>query len=537
MFKALFQKQILQLLSVFYKSTRTDKNRSKVVTAAYTLLMLYAALVIGYMFYMVSDSLCAPLVMAGLDWLYFAVLAVMAVILGVVGSIFMAQSQLFEAKDNELLLSMPVPPSMILAARMFTIFIQILVFEIPVLIPAAIVYAKNADISAAWVVQLAFVGILLTLLGHSLTCIAGWAAALVSSKVRHKNLMTIILSFALLGGYFFVYFRINTILQSILINSDKISTGMKKWLYPLYKIGYAACGDKKSLLIAAAIIIVFFAAIYFILSKTFIQIAAARTGAAKYVYKEKKMHAVSQEKALFKKEMLHFAGSPVYMLNCGLGAVMLIAGAVLAIIKKELITGMLAQISGAVGSFADTEGFIGIVTLAAISLACSMNVVTAPSISIEGKTMWNLQSLPVEAAKIFKSKIKLHTAVSLPAAAICAVVFGVIFEFGIGITALVIITAAAFIIFIAMLGICLNLKFPSLNWTSEVYAVKQSISVIASIFAGWAVIISFGVIYYLTYKNIEVRVFMLICFIILMLADIVLWHWVKNKGAKIFEEL
>ena len=61
--------------------------------------------VIGGMFFGMSFALCAPLAQAGMSWLYFAIMSLMAVFLGAFGSVFNTYAGLYAAKDNDLLLS------------------------------------------------------------------------------------------------------------------------------------------------------------------------------------------------------------------------------------------------------------------------------------------------------------------------------------------------------------------------------------------------------------------------------------------------
>ena len=44
-----------------------------------------------------------------MGWLYFAIMGLMAILLGAFGSVFNTYSGLYLAKDNDLLLSMPIP--------------------------------------------------------------------------------------------------------------------------------------------------------------------------------------------------------------------------------------------------------------------------------------------------------------------------------------------------------------------------------------------------------------------------------------------
>ena len=106
------------------------------------LLLVYAALFIGMgaAFFLVANMLCEPLVLARLDWLYFAIMGLMSVLLGVFGSVFNTYATLYMAKDNEFLLSMPVHPSAILFVRLFGVWMWSLIYEAIVFIPSVIAY-------------------------------------------------------------------------------------------------------------------------------------------------------------------------------------------------------------------------------------------------------------------------------------------------------------------------------------------------------------------------------------------------------------
>ena len=45
-----------------------------------------------------------------------------------------------------------------------------------------------------------------------------------------------------------------------------------------------------------------------------------------------------------------------------------------------------------------------------------MNLLTPPSVSLEGKTLWLLQSLPVTPWQALRAKLDLHLACTLPPA-------------------------------------------------------------------------------------------------------------------------
>ncbi|HBD86238.1 MAG TPA: hypothetical protein DC001_02285, partial [Clostridiales bacterium] len=114
----------------------------------------FALYVIGCFFFMFGgmfSALCRPLVSFGLGWLYFALAAIMSVTLCFIGSVFTAQQQLFSARDNDLLLAMPIPPAYILGSRMIMLLVLNFLMGLLVIAPAGVVYCMNFTPSAAGV--------------------------------------------------------------------------------------------------------------------------------------------------------------------------------------------------------------------------------------------------------------------------------------------------------------------------------------------------------------------------------------------------
>ena len=75
-----------------------------------------------------------------MEWLYFTIMAMVAIVLGAFGSVFNTYSSLYLAKDNDLLLSMPIPVRTILLSRLLSVYLMGLLYSGVVLLPAMIVY-------------------------------------------------------------------------------------------------------------------------------------------------------------------------------------------------------------------------------------------------------------------------------------------------------------------------------------------------------------------------------------------------------------
>ncbi len=529
MLKTLLKKQLLELTAFLYQSGKKGKRRSAAALIGYSVLLIYAFGVICWLFSLMAGTLCAPLVQAGLDWMYFALVAMMATAFGVIGSVFTTYSGLYAAKDNELLLSMPVPPSMILLSRMAGIYIMSFLFEALVLIPSVIVYCRNVSIGAAGLVCLLLILFLLPLLALTISCVLGWLVGLLASRVRSKSIITSLLSLAFFAVYYYLYFQMNKILQAILANAEYLSGRIKTIMYPFYQLGLAAQGNWLSMLIFAAIILALFAVVYYILSRSFLKVTTTQRGAAKTEYREKPMKVSSQNAALLKKEALRCWNCSAYMLNCCLGALLLIAAAVFVVIKGTWLLNMAAGIG--------LEPLLPLFACAAVCIIVSMNLVTAPSISLEGNTLWIVRSLPVSAWRVLCSKLNLHMLITAIPAVICSLAAALTLGFEAYYIAAIPVFAVIFTAFCGELGLVFNLKIPNLTWSSEAVAVKQSMSVLLTMLVDWVVIVALGIGYYLLYSALSAQAFVALAAAVLLAADLLMMLWLKKRGSRAFAEL
>ena len=201
MFWALVKKQLAEIWSKNRKTKNGKKPRSSGVTIAlFSVLFFFLAV----MFFFMSMGLFFALGEVGLESLYFCLVSVLAVALGVFGSVFNTYSSLYLARDNESLLAMPIPPIYIIASRLVSVYAMGLLYEALVIVPAVAVWLIFGSPSALSVV---FSILLIPLLGFlilALTCVLGFVVAVISSHLKNKSIITVIISLVLLGGYYYL---------------------------------------------------------------------------------------------------------------------------------------------------------------------------------------------------------------------------------------------------------------------------------------------------------------------------------------------
>lgn len=531
MTKTLFKKQMMELFSFFWQDKKKNRNRTGIRLVLSVLMYLALFGMVSVMFYFLAAALCEPMVMANMDWLYFALTGVLGVVFGAFGSVFNTFASLYSAKDNSLLLAMPIRHSKILAIRLLGVYAMGLMYELLVMIPVLLKYYMVAKPGFFVVLCTLLVMWLLSVFILTLSAVLGWGVALISAKTKHKSIITVVLSLVFIAAYYYLYIKAAGMLQEIISNPQIAGEVLNDKLSPLYHMGMAADGNGKSLLLFAGMVLLLFAVVYGILTKSYRKILITNKGETRAQYKEKYMSAGSVESALLKKEFRRFLGSPNYMLNCGLGIIFMVIAAVVLVIKADTVTEFVTLF------FVGYEDLIPLVAAGAVGMIAAMNDMTAPSVSLEGKNLWILQVFPVTGVQALMAKIKMQLILTCIPAAILLISMEIVLKRPLAEFVLIALNAVGFILFMALLGLTMNLKFPNLTWTSEIIPIKQSMGVMITLFGGWAVIVALAAGYYLL-RNILSPVLYLACVAaLLFVAAMGLLCWIRTKGTRIFETL
>ncbi len=530
MLKTLFKKQFAEINSWLIVNKKSGERRSTSSMLLFGLIYAFALASIGFMFFTFAGVLCGPLAELNMSWLYFALMGIMSVLLGVFGSVFNTYSTLYLAKDNDLLLSLPIPTHYILVTRLFGVWIWGTVFEAVVFIPTLIVYWLNCSPTVLSVIISIAVMLLMSLFILAVSCVLGYIVAVISSKLKNKSFITVLVSLLFFAGYYYLSSQSYSMLNKILENAVTVGVKIKGAAYPLYLMGRAAQGEVLPTLLLTLIIAVIFAAVYFLLSRSFLKMATANHSAAKRKYKQGEMKLKSADAALLSKEFKRFLSSPNYMLNCGLGTVFLIVLGVAAVIKSDMLTGLLSQ-------YSELKKYSMLLVCSGICMAVTMNDITAPSVSLEGKNIWIAQSLPVSPWSVLKAKLGIHLILTLIPSFICSCLVAFSLRFSLAETAVTVVLPMLFTLLTASFGLAVNLKMPNLNWTNEAVPLKQSAGVFLALFGGWAVIVLFAVLCYLLRNLLSPVMISLLCGALLAGSSAALVVWLKNKGSKIFSSL
>ena len=528
MFKALLKKQFMELGAFLTNDRKTGGRRSPKATVGFALFFGGILLLMMFSFSMMAWPLAQAMVPVGQGWLYFLSMELMALLMAVIMGAFAGYSGLFAAKDNELLLAMPIPPWMILAVRLLTLLTTNFMCVLLAWVPTVFVYTLYAEKPLGAVLSALPMAVFLAGISSVLSAIVGWVVAEVSGRVRNKNAVVVVFSLVFMGGYFVGMQKLQSTLQGLLRGlSDDADAREKAGL--LYHLGHAAEGDGLALLVFGVVVLAAMAAFCGVLGRQYLRLMTTKRGVKKAVYHAKVTQKSSLRKALLRRELLHLASSPAYLLNCALGSVMLVVAGGVMLVQAEKIYMQASELLPA--------DILPLLLCAMVCVGLATNSLAAPSVSLEGKSLWLIQSLPVAAWQALRAKLDLHLLLTAVPATFCALCGGLAFRLSLIELLLILLVVLLFSCFTALFDLMAGLLWPKLHWTNETAVVKQSLFSAVAIFGGWAAGLLLSVGGFLLAAVLPVAAALLFCAAVLALADALLLNWVKGKGTARFAAL
>lgn len=473
----------IQLLSFFgfneCRHTKDPKKKRK----QRLVLLLFILLIPILLLVSTSYSIIIAQVVTGSLHLLPVLMMTVASLIVLFTTIYKVNGTLFNFKDYDFLMSLPVPTSSVIASRVLMLYAMNLALTLLIMGPAIGVYGFYAR-PAPWVYPMLIAALAaIPLIPIIIASVIGVIIGFISSRFRHQNVLTILFSLAAVTAIVVGSFSFSTasVDEDALAMAVSTASNQLFRLYPPSAIfsDMVGSGDFFAFIKFIVLSLGCFAVFCVTLSLLLKKINAALTErSAKSNYKITALKTSTPELALLKKELRFYFSCPIYVLNTSTGVLLALIGAVALALWGG---GALAQLLEIPELASMLPGFAPLFIAVFVSLTCTSSC----SISLEGKNLWLIQTLPVKAAAILCSKILLNLLITLPASLICSLIFVLALPMPSILNAmLTFVTPAVYCAFISVAGLVINLHFPNLNWTSETAVVKRSTSVYIAMLTG-----------------------------------------------------
>ena len=170
-------------------------------------------------------------------------------------------------------------------------------------------------------------------------------------------------------------------------------------------------------------------------------------------------------------------------------------------------------------------------------MLAAMNFMVVPSVSLEGKNLWQLQSLPVKPWQVLRAKLAVQLTLTGIPALFCVVCFAVVYPCSPVQLVLMLAEAALYVALTDCFGLVLGLKMPNLTWTNELAPIKQSFSVFAAILGGWIYALAVGGGYFLLRRWLGAELYLALAVLVTAALTALCYAWLRGKGSRTFAAL
>ena len=444
-----------------------NKNESSVVIASFGIITLA-------IFFCVYNIMTAKtLVQVGQQELIPAYMVAISSFSILFLTIFYSNGILFGSRDIEMLLSLPLKSSDIISSKFIFMYLLNFLIGFIFMLPGGIVWVLNGSLNVLHIILYFTSMIFVPLIPMCIAACMGMIVVVVSSYFKRKNVIALILSFAMIG--IIGYIAVSAMKSG---NEDSIEIMLSKQIIGLYPMsGLFVQHTNFPMYIGMGLFIAFSTAVFYI----FVKIVAMKYGllntlaktTSRYSDNKKSYNRKSIFLALYEKEMGRFLSSYMAVLNAGLGVILLCVFSIFLLFNS---VEQIGESSGIENINEYLSNFAPLFIASMLSLSCP----AASAISLEGKNIWILQSSPVKVKMILNSKIAVNLTLHLIGYMISIFVFMLKLDMNFIQVINLIFVPICYSIFITVIGIFLNKKYPNYEWESEMMVVKQSMPVIVS---------------------------------------------------------
>lgn len=525
-----------QDMDMFKYKTKASDSRTKqiIFPIILSLIVMFAVGVYAVMF-------ASEFSKVNLTYIMLTLFIILTTILTLVEGIYKSQGILFDAKDNDLLFSLPIEKSKILFVRIFKLLSFQFLYNALFMIPAYVVYIYYEHPGISFYLISILMTFLLPIIPTVISSIIGYIVKAVSVKFKAKKIVQTVFTMIIFFGIFYISLNTQGILENIINNAESINAVIKKVYYPAGAyIDLIQNFNITTLLILIVINIVPLAIFIMIASKFYFGIISksSEKGKSKKIKSiESKVKVKSKLSALVSKELKRYFSSTVYIFNTSFGLILLL---IITIAMSVNINGVINTITEGEGMGIDINTIISLmpkIFFCLVTYTACMTSITSSSISLEGKSFNITKSLPISVDTILLSKILMSCIITMPVILISDLIFFIAFQVGI-IDILFILTISILMpILIAIIGLFTNLKYPKMNASSDTEVVKQSMSTTIAVFSGMILGLVFAVLMVAGAQTPNINLFVLIELIVLAIVILALWKRLKKYGNKRFKEI
>jgi ABC-2 type transport system permease protein len=477
-----------------YKNENNEKKRSSKGWTIFGRVILYLILLIY------STGISIALCFAGMsDFLPMLIVLGTSVIMLFL-TILSVNGELFGFKDYDLLMSLPINVKTIIQSKFCILYFDNILLTAFLMMPAGLVYFFMVKPTVLFALTWLVLMITVPLIPITIATVIGALVMMFSLRFKHANAVKSLMTIAVILGWIIFNFSIQNNSRGDIDYSDadggtKIEQGVdenssgngnsnisilanlvddlpgkiSKYYPPSILVDHAV-NDGNVLALAGftGVSLGWYWIFVEALSRKYKSINSKITAKrSDSNYKIEKLNKNSQLKSLYKKELKRFTSSSVYLTNSGIGALLAVV---------FCLYGAISGFDKIFGGAEEGDWLLAVVPFI-ISAIISMSCTTSTALSLEGKNVWILKSLPINSKTVYDSKILVNLTVCVPSAIISAVLLIFSLHPNLIDALRFILIPVVFSLYTSVMGIKINNAYCNYDWDNENQVVKRGLAV------------------------------------------------------------
>lgn len=243
----------------------------------------------------------------------------------------------------------------------------------------------------------------------------------------------------------------------------------------------------------------------------------------KFFSKSSSLDNSSKPTTVFRKEFSLYLTYPTYVINTIFAPITLLLFGILPLFSSDVLNNI---------TDFNLESIISKHLIIILCAFAAVGNTTYCSLSIEGKTYYLLQTLPLKPLDIFKEKIKLALSLILIPLLVSSILLGIRYNIKPFNIIVLILAAMSFSLFANLIGIIYDLNTLNINWVNPQEIVKQRFSMLIVQLIVAVVIYLLYLISEVIIKNNDTFAWILI-FIIISLLNLIMIRYLNKKDLRI----
>lgn len=434
---------------------------------------------------------------------------------------FKTNGFLFAYGDYDLLMALPIRTETVITAKFLYMYLRNLLFTGIVMLPMGIGYAVWSGLSLSSLCMWVIGTLVVPLFPMTIAAAVGAAIAGVGSRFRHKVLaqtvLTAVLIVAVFGVGFWMQGKAMEDEAAFLRKAADIGADLSAVMHKVYPLSawFDKAVNQESFLpfillvgISAAFYGIFVGIVGSVYKKIHTSLMTYHTDSN---YQMGELKTSTMMRALVKKEARRFFSSTLYLTNMGVGLLLALFLSIASmVVGMESVLGSLniAEVPGL------QKGLVYAVPFA-IAMLVNMSCTSAVSLSLEGKNLWVVESLPIERKTLLQSKMLFNLILILPVSLICSVLFMIELKVTFVQMVLYMAVSVTSVSLSTVWGSWINLHFPNYTWENEVEVIKQGMSSMLGVFSGLLVYLVMAMLAYFLSSVIAGEVVLLVLSILM----------------------